>query len=101
MSTRSEQVLPEPWFRPESSQAAGLEREAAVEIAPGHELSGHRLTAVAACEACDSVAFRVDDGTFAVVHLTWTRHQEPAPWPSTQRLSGYIALETVIDAHQH
>jgi hypothetical protein len=54
-----ERGLPEIWFRPEPSQAAGLEREATVEIGPGHELSGHRLTVVAACGGCDDVAYQV------------------------------------------
>jgi len=45
------------------------------------------------CSGCDSVIFRVDDGTFALVHLTWAQHPEPDPWPETQRLGGFIALE--------
>lgn len=101
MDAKPRQGLPEPWLRPDPGRAAGLEREVAAEIGPGHELSGHRLTAIAKCGGCDSVAFQVDDGTFAIVHLTWGRHPEPAPWPSTQRLGGYVALETVVDAHQH
>lgn len=101
MDAKARHGLPEPWFRPEPIQAAGLEQEATAEIGPGHELSGYRLTAIAACGGCDSVAFQVDDGTPAIVHLTWARRPEPAPWPSTQRLGGHIALETVVDGHQH
>jgi hypothetical protein len=47
------------------------------------------------------VAFQVDDGSFTIIHLTWTTHQEPDPWPATQRLGGYIALETLINEHSH
>jgi hypothetical protein len=92
---------PQPWNRPGPDWAIRLEHEAAAEIGPGHELTGHALTAIAACSGCDRVVFKVDDGSFAVVHLTWTTHQEPDPWPATHRLSGYIALETVINDHSH
>jgi len=47
------------------------------------------------------VIFTVDDGAFALVHLTWAQHPEPDPWPETQRLGGFIALESAIDNHQH
>ena len=99
MDSQTGQDLPEPWDRLEPGQGTGLEREAATEIGPGHELSGHRLTAIARCNGCDDVAFRVDDGAYAIVHLTWARRQEPAPWPETQRLDGYIALKTAMEAH--
>jgi hypothetical protein len=56
---------------------------------------------VVKCASCDSVIFRVDDGSFALVHLTWAQHPEPDPWPDTQRLGGFIALESAIDNHQH
>jgi hypothetical protein len=92
---------PEPWFRPEPRQAAALAAEAQAEIGADHELAGHRLTAVVKCAGCDEVIFRVDDGTFAKVHLTWARHPEPEPWPAAQRLGGFLALETAIDNHQH
>jgi hypothetical protein len=71
-------------------QAARLEREAPAEIGPARELAGHVLTAITARSGCDHVVFRVDDGTFAVVHFTWTTRQEPDPWPATQRISSYI-----------
>jgi hypothetical protein len=37
-----------------------FEQEAATEIAPGHELHGLALEAVAKCEACDSVTESAD-----------------------------------------
>ena len=95
------QDLPEPWFRPGSENASALEREAAAEIGPGHELSGRARTDLARCGGCDEIAVSLDDGTFAMVHLTWARHPEPPSWPLTQRLGGYAALETAISAHQH
>ena len=92
---------PEPWFRPEPRQSAALVAEARAEIGTNHELAGHELTAVVKCAGCDEVIFSVDDGTFAQVHLTWAQHPEPEPWPTTQRLGGFLALETAIDNHKH
>jgi len=92
-------VLTDPWFAPEAAQAAALEREATTEIGPGHPLSGQALTLIAACSACDSAAFRAADGTFAIVHLTWTHRQEPPPWPSTEIVTGYRTLEAAADEH--
>ena len=61
-------VLTDPWSAAEPAQAAAIEREASTEIGPGHPLSGHALTLIAACSACDSAAFQTDDGRFAIVH---------------------------------
>lgn len=69
----------EPWVAPAADEAGGLEREASVEVGPGHELSGRTLTAIARCSDCDHVVFRLDDDTWAVVHLTWSHKAEPAP----------------------
>lgn len=94
--------LPEPWFRPGPQHAATLEHEARKEIHPGHDLAGHSLTAIAGCSGCDRVAFRLDDGSFAIIHLTWTSRGEEPPWPATQRAGGgYIILEMLINDHQH
>ena len=92
-------VLPEPWFAPGAAQAAALEREASTEIGPGHPLSGHALSVIAACPACDSAAFQVDDGTFAIVHLTWARHEEAPPWPSAETAPDDRTLEAAAGKH--
>lgn len=99
--TEHPQLPPEPWFRPEPRHSAALVAEARAEIGTGHELAGHELTAVVKCSCCDKTIFSVDDGTFALVHLTWAQHPEPKPWPATQRLGGFLALETAIDNHHH
>lgn len=91
----------EPWFRLEGEPARALEQEAATEIAPGHELYGHALEAVAKCEGCDSVVFSVSDGSFAIVHLSWIRKPEAPPWPHTTRLGGFVAVEMTMDQHEH
>jgi hypothetical protein len=92
---------PEPWFRPVPQLATALVREAQAEIRSDHELAGHELTAIVKCAGCDDVIFSVDDGTFALVHLTWAKHPEPPPWPVTTLLAGFIALEIAVDNHQH
>ncbi len=60
----------EPWLRLQPEQALAFEREAEKEIAPGHELHGIALSALAKCQGCDDAVFRASDGTFAIVHLT-------------------------------
>ncbi|WP_460627718.1 hypothetical protein [Intrasporangium mesophilum] len=85
----------------DGDRARALEDEAATEVAPGHELHGLALTAVAKCEGCDSVVYRASDGTFAIVHLSWTRKSETPPWPRTTRLGGFIAVENAMDQHEH
>ncbi len=81
--------------------AAPLEREARAEIGDGHELWGRGLVAVARCEGGDHVLFRVDDGTWAIVHLSWSSHIEPPPCPSTIRLGGFIAVDLAVAQHDH
>ena len=94
--------LPRPWLRLSPERAAQLVREAVAEIGPGHELHGQALVAVAACRSCDDVLFRVDDESWAIVHLTWTaRKPATPPWPHTERLGGYIAVEMAVDQHSH
>jgi hypothetical protein len=101
VSGKKIRALPEPWFRPGPENASAVGREAAAEIGPGHELRGRALTVLARCGGCDEIAVSLDDGTFALIHLTWARHPEPPSWPFTERLSEYTALETAMTAHQH
>lgn len=91
----------EPWFRLQPEQALTFEREAEKEIAPGHVLHGIALSAVAKCDGCDDVVFGASDGTFAIVHLTWTLKPERPPWPQTTQLGSLIAAETAMDQHAH
>jgi hypothetical protein len=81
-----------PWLRLAPERAARLAREAVAEIGPGHELYGHALVAVAACGYCDDVLVRVDDGSCAIVHLTWTaKKPDTPPWPHTERFGVTVA----------
>ena len=93
--------LPELWFRPGPENASAVEREAVAEIGPCHKLRGRALTVLARCGGCDEIAVSLDDGTFAMIPLTWARHPEPPSWPLTGRLGGCAALETAMAAHEH
>jgi hypothetical protein len=95
---------PEPWVRvtDETAASAKLVAELLRELAVHHVLHARPLHAVARCSGCDDVVFRLeDDGTFAIVHLTWSGHRESPPWPGTTVLPTFIALESVLDAHDH
>jgi len=96
----SDGQLREPWVRPDDIEARRLEAEARAEISDEHELHGIGLTAIARCSGCDDAVFRCEDETFAVVHLSYVRPDRP-PWPRTTRLGGFIALELVMDQHEH
>jgi hypothetical protein len=91
----------EPWFRLDGDLAATFEREASAEIRPGHELHGLGLTAIAKCEGCGSVVFRLSDETFAIVHLSWIGKPDTPPRPRTTRLGSFIAVDTAMDQHEH
>jgi hypothetical protein len=80
----------------------GLVAEARREMTAGHELHGRIDTAIARCTGCDDVVFRLKTDTgFALVHLTWSGKPEPPPLPRTILLPSFIALEIVLDQHQH
>ena len=60
--------------------AAELHRECSEE----HVLFGKDVLAIARREDCDDVLFAFGE-RFAVVHLTFSRHREEAPfWPATE-----------------
>lgn len=75
-----------PWRPVTEDEARGLERECAAEIGKNHPLFQIPLAAVARSDASDDVLFELRDGSGRVsaVHLTWTRHPEPAPWPESE-----------------
>ncbi|MFZ1008073.1 MAG: hypothetical protein WAN65_14630 [Candidatus Sulfotelmatobacter sp.] len=76
----------EPWHpvADDPAQVGGMERELARELAAAHPLFGLPMRTLGRRQDCDDVLFAVEDGSgrVAVVHLTWARHPEPAPWPS-------------------
>lgn len=81
---------------PAEAKRAAVLRELSLEIDPGHELSGQVVRVEAFFEASDDVIVGLVDGTFALVHPTWTGRTEPPPHPTAIRLgSGAAASEEV------
>jgi hypothetical protein len=66
-------------------KAAVLEAELQRELPASPELAGHRFKAIAVAVNSDDVLLDLIDQpeNVAVVHLTWSRHPQQTPWPST------------------
>jgi hypothetical protein len=79
----------------EQRQRQVLHAELMAEIGPDHRLGGLRLSVVARSVAQDDVLVEVEDGTWAVVHLTWRGAPEQPPWP---RASLFDSLQDAVDA---
>lgn len=86
-----------PWERIEISTAEGLEKELKLEMNNGHLLFGEKVRAIAKRIDCDDVLFElVEQGKFAVVHLTWTmKKEDSAAFPYTE------IFENWTDLHQN
>jgi hypothetical protein len=95
--------LPEPWLQVSECDdvGRGLVAELEREVQPGHHLAGRKAVPIAKCGGCDDAIFRVDDGTWAIVHLTWSRRPEAPPWPRTERIVSFPGLETAMSSHAH
>ncbi len=93
--------LPETWLATDSQDSLGhrLCEELMSEVGPGHPLFGHRVEPLAKCGHCDDAIFRVDDGTWARVHLSWTGKPDTPPWPTTARFGSLPELEADLADH--
>lgn len=69
------------WLAVSGEEAERLEQELARELPRGHELDGRPMQAHARRDACDDVAYLLDDGRLCVVHLTWKVETNPR-WPA-------------------
>lgn len=68
-----------------SKSAKFFEDELIRELASSHSLYGHRVYAVAKNSTRDDVLFRLEDGTFGEVHLTFTKTPpEAIGWPRSR-----------------
>lgn len=97
--------LPDPWVSligwKRWREAHRLLTEGRRELAKGHELHERLGAAVARCTKCHAVIFRLrEDAGFALMHLTWSGQPELEP-PKTTVLPSFIALESVVDLHDH
>lgn len=90
--------LPDPWFEPDETAKQHFDAEASREIKAGHDLHGLRLSCIGKCDHCDDVVFDCGDGTFAIIHLTWSEAERP-PWPRAVRIDSMAALEQAMNGH--
>jgi hypothetical protein len=95
--------LPEPWVPTSELDDIGRQLVAELdrEVGPGHELAGRSVVPIAKCGGCDDAVFRLQDGTWVIVHLTWSRRQESPPWPRTERIGSFLGVESVMENHSH
>ncbi len=69
---------PHPWAAL-TDGAPLLVTELKREVSQQHVLFGREAIAVARRGDCDDVLFRLDDGSYAIVHLTLVRQTGPTP----------------------
>ena len=69
--------LPAGWSRLNDEDSEIFSKEFYREADKSHELFYDRLWAVARCEGFDDVLFKVHDGRYAVIHLTWSIETSP------------------------
>ena len=95
--------LPEPWTSASEFDDLGKRLVAELErgVQPGHELAGRTVVPIAKCGGCDDAVFRLEDETWAIVHLTWSRRAESPPWPRTKLVSSFLAIEAAMTEHEH
>ena len=82
-----------PWKPLSDSGAKFFEAELARELVPHHLLHSHRTCAVAITVESDDVLYRLEDGSFAQVHLTHARNpaETVTSFPRTR------TFETLVD----
>lgn len=95
-------VLADPWedLRNPGGEhrelVSGLETELRTEVSEGHPLFGRAFRIVGRSHAADDVLVTVDGG-WALVHLTWSRHAERPPWPTSTEFRRARDVETAMD----
>jgi hypothetical protein len=92
----------EPWNRLSGERASFFEKELARELAPHHVLYGMKCAAVAITGESDDVLFRLDDGRFSQVHLTYTRNAPERPGYPNHRVFetlGDWMIDVMVEEH--
>jgi len=93
MPLSDECTLPAGWVRCEAEQARSFEKELRREMPKGHILYGAKFEAVARDEKRDDFLFVLEDGRFAMSHLTWSIETDPF-WPGTTLYDTYDEWKT-------
>ena len=96
---RPVQPFPSPWWRPEPNTLEALRVELEAEIAPGHVLDRLPVDIRGRCAACDEVLVSVVDGSFALVHLTWSGHREGPPSPRVTARGQFAGYDEALRTH--
>ncbi len=88
----------EPWSDikdyPDRHRAA-LEAELKAEIGGDHVLANRNFDIVAKREDQDDVLV-LAEGKFYIIHLTWSGHTEPAPYPRTEAFASKEHLDAKL-----
>ena len=93
-----EVVLVDPWRdlrgggTAEALERDRIVRQLASEVAAEHPLHACPVEVVGVCLASDDVLLRLDEGHWALVHLTYGGRQTP-PWPATSIFEEASELE--------
>lgn len=94
--------LPEPWYW----DATDLTTQLTIELSPTHILKNVSGKSIARRQDMDDVLFELKDveNRYAVVHLTWSRHPQEAPFPMTQLYKDWNDLyknKLLVDAQAY
>lgn len=83
-------------LRSDPDRAQLLAAELMRELTPRHVLYGVKWSVVAEALPQDEVVVTAGDLTF-LVHLTWARRAERAPWPMCERADSAADFENLIE----
>ena len=73
-----------PWRDVEDLQEQQvLTKRLKIEVGRDHALWGLGAVVIARSDADDDVLAKLEDGRFAIVHLTWSNNSGGAVWPAT------------------
>jgi hypothetical protein len=94
----------DPWEQIENG-GPDLVTELQKELPLQHVLYGLKVSAIAHRIDCDDVLFQVDDGSFAIVHLTWSGKQDKNvkfPWTiKYSDIDEFIKKALIPDAKEY
>ncbi|MFT3968839.1 MAG: hypothetical protein QM695_00795 [Micropruina sp.] len=84
-------------LRRNDGRADVLAAELRREIGPEHPLTSRVWTLIAEAVAQDEVVLALDGDGVALVHLTWRRATEPAPFPATVIVASRAEFEALVE----
>lgn len=91
-----ENELPDRWHRLSQQSAEQFAVALQQELCPEHVLYKVPVQAFARLDQRDDFLFRIPEGYFAKVHLTWTYQSDPL-WPSTDLFSSLVDWKKFLE----